>query len=169
MRKRCTRALIAALAFGSLSISAVPAFASTVVPIANFDDNFGSVSEVVNGSFDYDFTFVVPLSGIAGSSLTSVKVQSLPGLVFTSLTFNGTALQQTMFGNVQQFARDNVPVLAGTQHFGVVGSGHGGFGADVSYSPGGVPEPASWALMILGFGGLGAVLRRKRAATTVFA
>jgi len=29
---------------------------------------------------------------------------------------------------------------------------------------GGVPEPAAWALMVLGFGGLGAVLRRRRAA-----
>jgi hypothetical protein len=27
---------------------------------------------------------------------------------------------------------------------------------------GGVPEPASWALMLVGFGGLGAVLRRRR-------
>jgi hypothetical protein len=27
---------------------------------------------------------------------------------------------------------------------------------------GGVPEPAAWALMLLGFGGLGAVLRRRR-------
>jgi hypothetical protein len=30
--------------------------------------------------------------------------------------------------------------------------------------PGGVPEPASWALMLAGFGGLGAMLRRRRAA-----
>jgi choice-of-anchor A domain-containing protein len=29
----------------------------------------------------------------------------------------------------------------------------------------GVPEPASWALMILGFGGAGAMLRRRRAAS----
>jgi hypothetical protein len=29
--------------------------------------------------------------------------------------------------------------------------------------PGGVPEPASWALMVAGFGGLGAALRRRRA------
>jgi len=29
--------------------------------------------------------------------------------------------------------------------------------------PGAVPEPAAWALMILGFGGVGATLRRRRA------
>jgi len=29
---------------------------------------------------------------------------------------------------------------------------------------GGVPEPASWALMLTGFGGLGAMMRRRRAA-----
>jgi hypothetical protein len=36
----------------------------------------------------------------------------------------------------------------------------GGFGGG-----GGVPEPATWALMLLGFGGLGAVLRRRRAGS----
>jgi hypothetical protein len=34
---------------------------------------------------------------------------------------------------------------------------------------GGVPEPASWAMMLVGFGGLGAVLRRRRAATALVA
>jgi hypothetical protein len=29
--------------------------------------------------------------------------------------------------------------------------------------PTGVPEPAAWALMVAGFGGLGAMLRRRRA------
>jgi Protein of unknown function (DUF642)/PEP-CTERM motif len=32
----------------------------------------------------------------------------------------------------------------------------------VTTGPGGVPEPASWALMMLGFGGLGAALRARR-------
>jgi len=31
---------------------------------------------------------------------------------------------------------------------------------------GGVPEPATWGLMIMGFGGMGAVLRRRRTAAT---
>jgi hypothetical protein len=35
----------------------------------------------------------------------------------------------------------------------------GGVGID-----GSVPEPATWALMIMGFGGAGALLRRRRSA-----
>ena len=35
----------------------------------------------------------------------------------------------------------------------------GGYGS----ANGGVPEPATWAMLLLGFGGLGAVLRRRRA------
>ena len=31
-----------------------------------------------------------------------------------------------------------------------------------TFSGPGVPEPASWAMMLMGFGGLGAVLRRRR-------
>lgn len=38
---------------------------------------------------------------------------------------------------------------------------------DVLYrTAGGVPEPAAWALMLLGFGGVGATLRNRRAART---
>ena len=36
---------------------------------------------------------------------------------------------------------------------------------DITFSTlgGGVPEPASWALMLVGFGGLGMAMRRRRA------
>ncbi len=34
-------------------------------------------------------------------------------------------------------------------------------------APGGVPEPATWALMILGFGGIGSALRRGKAKVRV--
>ncbi len=35
-------------------------------------------------------------------------------------------------------------------------------GAGVVHGNGGVPEPATWAMMLMGFGGLGAVMRRRR-------
>jgi hypothetical protein len=35
-----------------------------------------------------------------------------------------------------------------------------------SFTPPGVPEPASWAMMLAGFGGLGALMRRRRAQAT---
>lgn len=53
------------------------------------------------------------------------------------------------------------------------GTGNGGsVGADIDAVgaistrrfTGGVPEPSTWAMMLLGFGGLGAVLRRRREA-----
>jgi opacity protein-like surface antigen len=33
-------------------------------------------------------------------------------------------------------------------------------------APAGVPEPATWAMMLVGFGGLGAIIRRRRATTS---
>lgn len=42
------------------------------------------------------------------------------------------------------------------------GSSNTGYLDNFSISAGGVPEPASWALMLIGFGGLGAALRARR-------
>jgi hypothetical protein len=33
---------------------------------------------------------------------------------------------------------------------------------------GGIPEPATWAMMILGFGGIGAMMRRRRSLAPAF-
>jgi hypothetical protein len=42
-------------------------------------------------------------------------------------------------------------------------------GTPITPNPGALPEPASWALMIVGIGGLGALVRRRRAQAAAFA
>ena len=79
-----------------------------------------------------------------GKVLVSTPLNLLAGL--NSLTFNYTALPRDA-------------------HAGFQGTGDEGWGLRdivVTQASGGVPEPASWALMLTGFGGLGAVLRRSR-------
>ena len=67
-----------------------------------------------------------------------------------------------------------LPGLATYRYFDFVETGTGGgqnflitsISATLGTDPlagGGVPEPASWALMLLGFGGIGATIRRRRA------
>jgi hypothetical protein len=58
------------------------------------------------------------------------------------------------YGNTAKFALSLPTGTSFTSDSGVFLTG----GAPV----GGVPEPASWAMMLVGFGGLGAVLRRQR-------
>jgi hypothetical protein len=54
--------------------------------------------------------------------------------------------------------------LAGPNHAGFQGLGDEGWGIHNLQVAGGVPEPASWALMMVGFGGLGAARRKPSAA-----
>ena len=46
-----------------------------------------------------------------------------------------------------------------------VNNGNGYASIDFFSAPGGVPEPSSWAMLITGFGGMGAMLRRRRLRT----
>ena len=57
-------------------------------------------------------------------------------------------------------------------HAGFQGTGDEGWGLEniqVTGGAGGVPEPATWGLMIMGFGAMGAALRRQRRLQPVLA
>ena len=81
----------------------------------------------------------------------------------------------TMTANYITEAGINNPATAGYLPTGVETtiissySGDGNYHQAFAFSvPGGVPEPATWAMMIIGFGGVGAVVRKRR-ATVAFA
>ena len=88
-----------------------------------------------------------PADGDQGKSITNRRVTYLAG--------NGEAITGLRFiSNGIAFELDDVAGVAGT------GSGSGG---------GTVPEPASWAMMVAGFGLVGFATRRRRGLTRVAA
>jgi hypothetical protein len=95
---------------------------------------------------------------------------------FNLAAINGGALSMTSaletFHNLtpgtEEFAMN---LLAATPIFGAntnkaLKSFRANGGGNFSFSAN-VPEPQSWALMIVGFGGLGVIVRRRRAATAI--
>lgn len=84
---------------------------------------------------------------------------------------NGTGTLLASFNYPTGFGSDEVVTSfdpgAGTYSvttkYIVSGTGKGSVSPDITIS-GGIPEPGTWALMILGFGGAGAMIRRRRMA-----
>jgi hypothetical protein len=100
--------------------------------------NSPNASTSADGWFTYDNVFY------AGQS----PVLSNPGLLFTS----ASGAEYNLFS-------DNATTYELYQARAGVGYTENSVGALTAV---GVPEPASWTLMIVGFGGMGAILRRRR-------
>ena len=115
--------------------------------------------------FTDTFNFSLP-TGAVGSSVTSSDTKN--NLVFSGFTFNGVSgmIGPTPAGLPSAGITAQFVTAGGAQQLVIKGSGGpaASFGGTVNFSPVavGVPEPASWALMIVGFGSAGALLRRRR-------
>jgi hypothetical protein len=124
------------------------------------------------GAFTDTFSFFLP-NGIVGFTLSSIGFAPNSSLTVTGFTFNGASLGVTNAAN----ASGGITVLGSGGPFTVATGGPqtlvitGTGGPDAVFSGtatfeaaavGGIPEPATWALMLGGFGGAGAILRRRR-------
>ncbi|WP_296597607.1 PEPxxWA-CTERM sorting domain-containing protein [Phenylobacterium sp.] len=98
--------------------------------------------------------------------------RSPSGVGLALLTNAGGTVSTSPLGglNAQNLAlsRTGTVTLAKGEFFGFIINNGGNYsndsiGVDFTLEGGGVPEPATWALMILGFGGAGAMLRRRAA------
>jgi hypothetical protein len=115
----------------------------TVVYTGTLAPQFDGTWLVFDGfSFDYD--------PAEGNLLMDVKISDIVG---SSIFFKATN-----FGDATEFSRAH-DFGTGTDGWGLVATFNGDFG-------GVIPEPATWAMMIAGFGLVGAAARRRRAAAT---
>ena len=117
------------------------------------------------------------LSAIGGDvfTLTSFDIAaafgSNPGNTYTVTAFLGAATVGTLSGNLGQFATINGFGNTSLDRvvFDGIGGG-GGFELDNivlnGTATGAVPEPATWAMMLVGFGAIGGALRRRQKVAT---
>jgi hypothetical protein len=112
----------------------------------------GSHHENGFGNFDYIVSWVGPPTN-NGSLGVQTLTFDVTGLVNLTLDPNDTIF---MTVDVTRGANGPTGVIGGTLCTDERTCGHEGGGG------GPVPEPATWAMMLMGFGGLGAMLRRNR-------
>ncbi|WP_344698540.1 FxDxF family PEP-CTERM protein [Sphingomonas limnosediminicola] len=129
------------------------------------------VSSVAGTAFTDMFNFIINDNGVgSGSVTTSVSLQGKNGATDTDLLsvfINGILATHTVDnGLTDQWSVTDVPI-----YFGVVNNitingisrGQGHYAGTAEFTPvAAVPEPATWAMMLLGFGVVGFSMRRKR-------
>jgi hypothetical protein len=163
---KMTAALLA-LPFAIAAASpAMAATALTLNPGPNGTQSVGFDKTIATpGSFSETFTFTLPSAGTTSASLVTIAVNRLTNIDFTSATLNGNAFTFSPTGTFEFGSANGISTMAGLQTLVVngVSGGNGSFGGNISFAPAGgaIPEPATWALMILGFGLVGGMMRRR--------
>ena len=111
-------------------------------------------------SLDYD-TILGSITGLNDSATFN----------FGSLNLSGFTVLGAHFGNNIDSDVNNVTAFwlldlgATTTHTITLSDGQGSSNAQIFATGGAVPEPATWAMMLLGFGGIGMAMRGSRRAT----
>lgn len=125
------------------------------------------------GNFLDEFFFTLGQNGLGSGSVTTTLAGMQFGATdvdFTSVTFfNGVNLFNIPIGGDGSFefaSAMNIPIFTGNLNalrINGVGRGQGSYGGQLSFQPtAAVPEPGTWAMMLLGFGAIGFAMRRRK-------
>jgi hypothetical protein len=159
----------AALAVALLTAAPAVANATTFVVLgaAGGDGSISGVfgnTGIAGGGFTDVIQFELPSSGFTSATITSILANATTDVTFTSVFLNDVAFSIKETADPEYWFLKDLPTLSGTQTLTVNGisGGAGSYGGTIAFAPRGVPEPATWAMMILGFGMVGAGLRLAR-------
>lgn len=149
--------------------------------------SFGHVG-IVAGNFTDLFQFIIDQTGLgSGSITTSVSFNNFQGRTDTdllSVSVNGQAATRMLSdanglpcevrgvgtcGANETYSINDIVIVNGalnTIQIDGFSRGNGSFGGNATFTPAitAVPEPSTWAMLILGFGVVGYSLRRRRNA-----
>jgi PEP-CTERM motif-containing protein len=172
-------ALSAASAANATLIITTPTSVSVSGPstVNSVDFTFGYSDSDTNSPFTETVSWMNDLAGLYGLTLTTIAAAiNGPTDVDISAAFvTGTGISGSInllpaLGNndlVEQYFLAGLNLDSGTYTLTVEGTRGetGSFGGNVAFQQSGVPEPATWGLMLLGFGAVGWQLRRRRTTT----
>lgn len=144
-----------------------PAQAATQINLQGGSGFAGTFTgRVLNaGTFSQIFTFELPRAGTTAAAVITIAADAQSNINFTSVTLNDQQFTLSPSGFVES-GSIMLKTMAGTQTIVVSGTSGGtaSYGGSIAFSAMGVPEPSTWACLILGFGVLGSTMRRRRAA-----
>lgn len=124
-------------------------------------DVYVTVTDLVNNASNFDSSFAVNVLPKNWTLTTRTYANADNGL----WGIGGTLLSTKTFGGIGVFEHTGSADLGGgpysvTARYTITAPTHGEALSNISLAA--VPEPASWALMIMGFGAAGSILRRRR-------
>lgn len=182
---RFAAAAVAALSIGAATSANAAQFINFSPPAGDgsISGTFGFDGDAPNlpaGAFTNIFTFMWPADGITTGTISSSFTSTSTDLDFSSVTLNGIEFTPLVGGPGLPEFRLIMPAqmtFVGLQTLIVKGtapaSGLGSTTSSATYAgtlaftpTAAVPETGTWALMIMGFGGAGAMIRMRRRALT---
>jgi len=132
---------------------------------ANFGNGFTTKT-----TFDDSYEFTIPQNGTGSGSISTSFSSASNKLVITDLLINGVHYVVPSNGSGQYLAVSGITILDGVLNtievIGKTSKRGGTYSGTMTFTAAVVPETATWAMMLSGFGLIGAVLRRRKTSPT---
>ena len=131
--------------------------------------NFGNSTNKYKYFYDF-FNFDLPKQGLVDVVVSSFASRPWLDVVLTKVTLDGNLLNRIASGPHEIWSTKDAYLEEGSHQlfvYGRSGSRGGSYAGTVDYTA--VPEPAAWAMMVSGFGLVGAAIRRRGKTSVKFA
>jgi len=173
MRKLLLAAVAAAaLAGGSTAANAANIITGINSTTLNSTGTSGPFGAVVNTSpFTDQFAFTLNLPSNTNGQISTISLTGTRDINFSSIFIDTAAnafVKTSSDPNPEVWALMNPILLTSGSHTlfvnGALAAGisNASYSGTLNISPAAVPEPAAWALMLLGFGAIGVTMRRRQ-------